>query len=150
MVELPCPKSRTLRSVLVGTARHVVTYATIGDSLVPGSAARVSPSDMEQGVWIKGGRRLTGAFGFRFVQVKKVLGKGSYGKVYKVQRNSDDQYYALKVGCGGAWHQLLQGFRPMRTPCMHGMSLHVTAQERQPQRHDMRTIFCCHAWGSAG
>lgn len=31
-------------------------------------------------------------------QVHKVLGKGSYGKVYKVQRNSDDQYYALKAG----------------------------------------------------
>lgn len=30
-------------------------------------------------------------------QVHKVLGKGSYGKVYKVQRNSDDQFYALKV-----------------------------------------------------
>jgi hypothetical protein len=29
--------------------------------------------------------------------VHKVLGKGSYGKVYKVQRNSDDQFYALKA-----------------------------------------------------
>eukprot|EP00798_Chlamydomonas_sp_ICE-L_P002825 gene2825-4982_t len=29
-------------------------------------------------------------------KVHKLLGKGSYGKVYKVQRNSDDQYYALK------------------------------------------------------
>mmetsp|Transcript_14076 Transcript_14076/g.30512 ORF Transcript_14076/g.30512 Transcript_14076/m.30512 type:complete len:392 (+) Transcript_14076:244-1419(+) len=29
-------------------------------------------------------------------KVLKVLGKGSYGKVYKVQRDSDEQYYALK------------------------------------------------------
>ena len=36
-------------------------------------------------------------------QVHKVLGKGSYGKVYKVQRNSDDNFYALKAsGSGGA------------------------------------------------
>ena len=31
---------------------------------------------------------------FRF---KKLLGEGSYGKVYKAQRISDDQIYALKV-----------------------------------------------------
>ena len=31
-----------------------------------------------------------------FLQVHKLLGKGSYGKVYKVQRASDDKFYALK------------------------------------------------------
>ncbi|KAJ9529689.1 hypothetical protein QJQ45_014469 [Haematococcus lacustris] len=30
-------------------------------------------------------------------QVHKLLGKGSYGKVYKVERTSDEQFYALKV-----------------------------------------------------
>ncbi|GFH33643.1 protein kinase domain-containing protein, partial [Haematococcus lacustris] len=28
--------------------------------------------------------------------VHKLLGKGSYGKVYKVERTSDEQFYALK------------------------------------------------------
>lgn len=36
-------------------------------------------------------RRMFGA-----PQVHKLLGKGSYGKVYKVQRLSDDKFYALK------------------------------------------------------
>lgn len=29
-------------------------------------------------------------------QVHKLLGKGTYGKVYKVQRECDDKFYALK------------------------------------------------------
>lgn len=38
-------------------------------------------------------------------QVHKLLGKGSYGKVYKVQRDSDGQFYALKeTELGGMSH----------------------------------------------
>ena len=34
----------------------------------------------------------------RFPQVQKLLGKGSYGKVYLVKRTSDGKLYALKEG----------------------------------------------------
>ncbi|GAX75126.1 hypothetical protein CEUSTIGMA_g2570.t1 [Chlamydomonas eustigma] len=39
-------------------------------------------------------------------KVHKLLGKGSYGKVYKVQRESDDKYYALKETDLGALNHL--------------------------------------------
>lgn len=42
----------------------------------------------------------------RFLQVHKLLGKGSYGKVYKVQRASDDKFYALKETDLGALNQM--------------------------------------------
>jgi serine/threonine protein kinase len=39
-------------------------------------------------------------------QVHKLLGKGSYGKVYKVQRGTDGQFYALKETELGGMSQL--------------------------------------------
>ncbi len=36
----------------------------------------------------------------------KLLGKGSYGKVYKVQRESDDKFYALKETDLGALNHM--------------------------------------------
>ena len=42
----------------------------------------------------------------RYNKVHKLLGKGSYGKVYKVQRASDDKFYALKETDLGALNQM--------------------------------------------
>ncbi len=39
------------------------------------------------------------------LQVHKLLGKGSYGKVYKVERDSDKQLYALKEADLGSMSQ---------------------------------------------
>lgn len=39
------------------------------------------------------------------LQVHKLLGKGSYGKVYKVEREGDKQMYALKEADLGAMSQ---------------------------------------------